>query len=100
MSNSIGVSTDENVRTIIIEGSLDSVLSAELEKILSPENTPKGQGILVDFSNVSEVTPDGVRVLLNATFKQSDTTTLSLKNPNPQVIELLKTVGLGHLIID
>lgn len=103
-NNNIGVSNDQNVRTIVIEGSLDSALSAELENILSPENTakqtPKDQKILVDLSNVPEVTPDGVRVLLNASFKQSDTTNLGLKNPNQQVAELMKTVGLDHLIID
>ena len=99
-NNNIGVSNDQNVRTIVIEGSLNSAMSAELEDILSPESTATDKRILVDLSNVPEVTPDGVRVLLNASFKQSDTTKLGLKKPNQQVAELLKTVGLDHLIID
>ena len=100
VDNSIDVSTDQDIRTIEIKGSLSAALSADLEAILSPDNAVKDQKTHIDFSNVSEVTPDAVRVLLNASFNQDETNTLSLKNPNQQVKELMKTVGLDHLIID
>ena len=100
MDNSIHVSTDQDIRTIEIQGSLNGALAADLEAILSPENVVKVQKTHIDFSNVSEVTPDAVRVLLNASYHQDETTTLSLKNPKKKVKELMKTVGLDHLIID
>lgn len=100
MDNSINVSTDQDIRTIEIHGSLSAALSADLEAILSPENVVKGQKTHIDFSHVSEVTPDAVRVLLNASLNQDETTTLSLKNSKQQIKELMKTVGLDHLFID
>ena len=99
MSKQIIILDDNNVRTVEIEGLLDISLSAELEKVLKETNEANDRKTILDLGKVSEVSPHGVRVLLNASLNQDETGMLALKNPNKNVTKLMKTVGLDHLVI-
>ena len=94
MSKSIFVRNEHDGLLIELEGDLDKNLSSELENLL--EKT-KANNLLIDFANVPMVTPDGVRVLLNA-FLSENNNIIRLKNPNDEIKQLLKTVGLQSLI--
>lgn len=97
MSSSIKVLDEDAVSVIALDGSLDESLSSQLESVLSQLDVADDQKIMIDFEKVAEVTPDGVRVLLNA-FINQNSMGLGLKNPNNEVKQLLSTVGLASLI--
>ncbi len=97
MSSSIKVIDEEATSVIALEGNLDESLSPQLERALSKLDVSDDQKIIIDFEKVAEVTPDGVRVLINA-FVNQNSAGLGLKNPNNEVKQLLSTVGLASLI--
>lgn len=99
MNGSIQVLDEKTARFIELDGNLDGSLSPQLEEVLSQTDLSNDQRIIINFEKVPTVTPDGVRVLLNAFIKQN-AAGLSLKNPNNEVRQLFLTVGLESLIQD
>jgi len=97
MNNTIHVLDEQQTLVVKVQGALDESLSPQLEDILMAQKLNNDQTIIIQLDEVSKITPDGVRVLLNSYIKQGNTG-LVLKNPNDEVRELLTTVGLANLI--
>lgn len=97
MKNTIKISDEGELRLIELDGLLDSGLSTKLESVLLPQDLVGIKKVSINLRAVPEVTPDGVRVLLNASFNQNSVE-LQLQNPNEKVRQLMKTVGLEPLI--
>ena len=95
-----GITDSENgdgVKRFALKGNLDEELSSQLEKSLLSGSIPADQKVILDFAEVPMVTPDGIRVLLNTSF-QFDEGALIVENPNNDVQQLLRTVGLESLV--
>ena len=98
MSDSVHTLEDQNVLTIKLVGSLNETQSLTLEDVFANKMDGKHKAV-IDFEKVSDISPEGVRVLLNAFIKWGETG-LVFKNPNNDVKQFLHTVGLANLVSD
>lgn len=90
---------DENI-TISPEGKLEGELAKQLETYLMSEQVADSGAVVIDLKNISVVTADGVRVLLNAYIdSQTSGRKLHLSHVNNEVSQLMHTVGLAEIMI-
>ena len=98
MSDSVHILEDQGVLTINLVGSLNESQSLTLEDVFANKMDDKNKAV-IDFEKVSDISPEGVRVLLNAFIKWGEES-LVFKNPNSDVKQILHTVGLMNLVSD
>lgn len=87
------------VTVVRIAGSVDSVTSEDLQRVLTGEVTAGHNRLVADFSGVEYTSSAGLRVLL-ATLKQcrSGGGDLLLAAPNPEVRNVLELSGFTGIL--
>lgn len=78
---------------LVLDGSLDSLTSKQLETILDPLLAGPARNVILDLSKLSFISSAGIRVLLSArnTLAQKNGNLL-LSNLQPQIAKVLEII--------
>ncbi len=89
----ITTNREGNMLTIAVEGKLDTYTAPELKAVLEKE-LPGVEQLILDFEKLQYLSSAGLRVLLSAMQTMDDQGTLTVKNINNFVREILEETGL------
>ncbi len=93
----ITVIKEENVCTLLIEGRIDTVTSAELNSTFQ-ENAAGCDKMIFDMSGVDYISSAGLRVLLIAHKEMAKKSGLVLRGLNQNVLSILKLTGFDNTL--
>ena len=93
----ITVIKEENVCTLLIEGRIDTVTSAELNSTFQ-ENAAGCDKMIFDMSGVDYISSAGLRVLLIAHKEMAKKSGLVLRGLNQNVLSILKLTGFDKTL--
>jgi len=88
---------DDKKCTIELTGRLDTLTSPQLEEALKevPEDTNE---LVLDLKELEYVSSAGLRVFLNAQKGMTDKGTMTLKNVNEEIMEVLEMTGFTQIL--
>lgn len=88
---------DDKKCTIELTGRLDTLTSPQLEEALKevPEDTTE---LVLDLKELEYVSSAGLRVFLNAQKGMTDKGTMTLKNVNDEIMEVLEMTGFTQIL--
>ena len=88
---------DDKKCTIELTGRLDTLTSPQLEETLKevPEDVTE---LVLDLKELEYVSSAGLRVFLNAQKGMTDKGTMTLKNVNDEIMEVLEMTGFTQIL--
>ena len=91
-------SKNENILTVSVQGSIDTVTAPELDKYLQ-ENIEGITELVFDFSAVDYISSAGLRVVMmaNQNMEECDGS-LTVRNVNEDVMEVFEMTGFDSLL--
>ena len=93
----ITVIKEENVCTLLIEGRIDTVTSAELNSTFQ-ENAAGCDKMIFDMSGVDYISSAGLRVLLYAQKVMNKQGSMVIKNAGPEIREIFDVTGFVDIL--
>lgn len=87
----------DNRLTVRPEGRLDTVSAPELEALLA-DAMPALSELVLDFEALTYISSAGLRVLLAAQKGMSTHGTMTVKNTNADVMEILSITGFADIL--
>lgn len=97
MTLNIATNADGTILTVAVEGSIDTVTAPKLEEALDSRYDGVAE-LILDFASVDYVSSAGLRVLMGADQKMSESGKLILKNVNEDVREVFEMTGFDELL--
>ena len=82
--------------TLLIEGDIDTITSAELEEAVS-ENAPLCEKLVLDLAGVEYISSAGIRAVLKARQTVGNDN-LTLKNLNNNVMQIFDMTGFTKVL--
>ena len=82
--------------TLLVEGRIDTLTSAELEQAVN-NNAPLCEKLVLDLAGVDYISSAGIRAVLNAR-KTVGGDNLTLRNLNRNVFEIFKMTGFTKVL--
>lgn len=82
--------------TLIVDGRIDTLTSAELENAVS-ENAPLCEKLVLDFAGVEYISSAGIRAVLKAR-QLVGKDNLTLKNLNNNVFQIINMTGFTKVL--
>ena len=96
---SVRVALGEIKQLVVVNGELDLVTAPRLEERLKSVIDSTDGDIVVDLANVTFIDSTGLRTMLVAHDRLSQTDrVLAVRRPSVQVVRLLEICGLGNLV--
>jgi len=95
----ITVSQQDNMMVVALQGRLDTLGAAELEKWVGEQLSPPNCNVIMDFSAMDYVSSAGLRVMLNVSkLLQKHSLAFSLCMAQDHVVEVLEISGFDSFI--
>ena len=85
----LNATNENNICTIMIEGSIDALTSPELEQAIFAAGTEK---VILDMTGVDYISSAGLRVVVGANHKLGRDN-LTLRGLAPNVLEIFRLTG-------
>ena len=89
-------SLNDKTCTLLVEGRIDTLTSAELEQAVN-NNAPLCEKLVLDLAGVDYISSAGIRAVLNAR-KTVGGDNLTLRNLNRNVFEIFKMTGFTKVL--
>ena len=89
-------SLNDKTCTLLVEGRIDTLTSAELEQAVN-NNAPLCEKLVLDLAGVDYISSAGIRAVLNAR-KTVGGGNLTLRNLNGNVFEIFKMTGFTKVL--
>jgi len=83
--------------TVVIDGSVDTVTSPDLENFIQ-DYYKQVKKIILDFSKVDYISSAGLRVLLRGDAEMGSNGSFIIKNPLPDVMEIMDMTGFSNIL--
>ena len=89
-------SLNDKTCTLLVDGRIDTLTSAELEQAVNT-NAPLCEKLVLDLAGVDYISSAGIRTVLNAR-KTVGGDNLTLRNLNRNVFEIFKMTGFTKVL--
>lgn len=88
----------ENKYLVTLEGELDTVAAAEVEKTLQPLYSSNGLDVIIDCTKLEYIASSGLRILISILKAAKATgSKVVLKNVNDDILSVFKLTGFINI---